>query len=251
MNILQTAICFSALLVFPATSVFAQQEKASQVIDRAARAHGDAWTKGKIVDWVASGKISITGNKNDSLDFTLIVKPDKKVKRIVQLPDGGKMTYGFNGKKSWQIAGPFWGEATGMAAHFIESQTNRSIAKLFDKNNTVRDLGTPDKNRIPKGAPCRIIETKNEKGTLTRYHIDDTTSLVTRLEFDTDATYRMLFGEEEYPVAATFLFSDYRTVNGIVTPFKIEIYQGMIKIEEMNIASVDYNTGVDDREFEP
>jgi hypothetical protein len=250
MTILKIASFISALLILLTSSAFAQVEKASQVVDRAARAHGGAWTNGKIADWVASGKISITGDENGSLDFTLIVKPNDKIMRIIQLPDGSKMAYGSDGKKSWQTAGPFKGDATGTAAHFIESQTNRSIAKLFDKNITLSDLGVPDKNNVPKSESARIIETKNDKGKSTRYYVDDTTSLITRLEFDTGATYRMLFGDKEYPVYATFVFSDYRNIDGVMTPFKIEVYQGMIKMEEMNITSVKYNTGVSDGEFE-
>jgi outer membrane lipoprotein-sorting protein len=250
MAIFQTGISFSVLIIFLAISVFAQQEKVDKVVDRAARAHGNSWTNGKIVDWVATGKISITGDENGEQEFTLIVKPNDKIKRTIHRSDRSRIVCGSDGKKSWQIAGAFRGDATGTAAHFIESQTNRSITKLFDKNNTLKDLGTPDQNSVPRGKPSRIIEAKNEKGKLTRYHVDDATSLVTRMEFDTKATYRMLFGDKEYPVSATFVFSDYRTVNGIVTPFKIEFYQGMIKIEEMNFTSVKYNTGVDDAEFD-
>jgi hypothetical protein len=243
-----TVMVALALGAAPTMRGFAQAETATQVVSRAAQAHGEQWITGKIADWIGSGKISITGDTNGPLDFTLIVKQDGKVKRVVKTPSGD-VAYGSDGKKTWQIAGPFRGEAKGTAAHFIESQAKRSIANLFAPANLLSDIGRPDKNSIPKSADSRIIAAKNDKGESTRYYVDDTTSLVTRLEFDTGATYRMLFGDKEYPVFATFLFSDYRNVDGVMTPFKIEVYQGKIKMEVLTFSSIQYNTGVSDEEL--
>lgn len=229
---------------------FAQQETAKQIVDRAAKAHDNQWTQGKMSDWAGSGKIVITGDTNGPLDFTLIVKQNGRIKRVVKTP-GGNVAYGSDGKKTWHKTGPFQGEAKGIASYFIESQTNRSIARFFDKANSVKDIGPPDKKAIPKSSDSRIVEAKNDKGQSTRYFIDDTTSLIRRLEFDTGATYRMLFGDTEYPVYASFLFSDYRNINGIMTPFKIQVYQGMIKVEEMTFSTVQYNIGVSDDQLEP
>jgi hypothetical protein len=247
---MRTIIVICLLPICFAARVYGQAETAQQLVNRAAQAHGDQWTNGKIVDWVGSGKIAITGDKNGPLDFTLLVKQNGKIKKIVTTPSGNT-AFGSDGKKSWRIAGPFSGEATGSEAFFIESQTKRSIARLFDKGNSLKDIGRPDKNSIPKSANSRIIEAKNGNGPSTRYYVDDATSLVTRLEFDAGATYRMLFGDKEYPVLASFLFSDYRNVDGVMTPFKIEVYQGMIKTEDMTFTSIRYNVGINDDQFIP
>jgi hypothetical protein len=75
--------------------------------------------------------------------------------------------------------------------------------------------------------------------------------MVTRLEFEMGEIYTLLMSNKQYPTLASFVFSDYRQVNGIPTPFKITVYKGLTQIEEMNFTSVQYNTGVKDKDFVP
>jgi hypothetical protein len=243
------------LFLFCAWTVIAfdQKDTPQQTVNKAAQAYGNQWKGDKIRDWVGVGKISRTGDKNGPLDFTLTVKSKDKVKRVVRTSDGSKVlvSIGSDGKKSWHSSGPFTGNATGNAAHFIDSHTIRSLARLFDDGNALTDLGPADAKHAPESASSKVIEAKNGKGASTRYYIDNTNSLVTRLEFETGAFYTMLFSDKKFPAMHSLVFSDYRQVNGIPTPFKIAVYEGLTKIEEMNFTSVQYNTGVTDDAFVP
>jgi hypothetical protein len=60
-----------------------------------------------------------------------------------------------------------------------------------------------------------------------------------------------MFNDEQIPLASALVFSDYRNVDGVMTPFKIEVYLGLMKIEEMIFSSVQYNTGLGDEVFVP
>jgi hypothetical protein len=230
-----------------------KNETAQQIVNRAAQAYNDQWKGDRIKDWVGSGKIAITGNLNSPLDFTLIVRRKDKVKFIVMAPEGSKamISDGSDGEKNWHSSGLFIGGAAGSAAHFIDSHTMRSIARLFDDSNSVKDLGPADKEHVPDNASSRVIETTNKTGKTTRYYIDNTSSLITRIEFETGALYTLLLDKKSHPALASFVLSDYRQVNGIPTPFKIGIYEGLTKIEELSFASVQYNTGVKDKDFVP
>jgi hypothetical protein len=97
----------------------------------------------------------------------------------------------------------------------------------------------------------RVLEAKNIKGDRTRYYIDNKTSLVTRLEFDTGAVYTTLFSNTPRPVFASLVFSDYRNINGFIVPFNIKVYRGLVKIEEMTFTSVQSNAGIKDEQFTP
>jgi hypothetical protein len=232
---------------------FGQQETPQQIVDRASQAYNHQWKGDKIKDWVGSGKITITGNPNSPLDFTLIVKPKDKVKLIVMAPDGSKVLIsdGSDGKKSWHVSGLFAGDATGVVSHFIDSHTVRSIARLFDEDHSLNDKGKADKKHAPESASGRVVEARNKNGVSMRYYIDDASSLITRIEFETEASYTMLLDKNKYPALAAFVFSDYRQVNGIPTPFKISVYEGLTKVEELCFTSVQYNTGVKNKDFVP
>jgi hypothetical protein len=232
---------------------YGQNETAQQAVNRASQAYNDKWKGDSIKDWTGTGKIAITGNPNGPLDFTLTVKSNEKVKRVVKTKDGKKVftSDGTDGIKSWHVTGPFSGGATGSVAHFIESNAIRAVGRLFDAKNALKDLGPADKKHAPESEKSKVIEAGNSAGKSTRYYIDNASSLITRLEFETGEYYTMFMSKKKYPTLASFVFSDYRQVNGIPTPFKISIYNNLTKIEEMTFTSVQYNTGVKDEAFVP
>ena len=131
----------------------------------------------------------------------------------------------------------------GTPQHFIESQTVRSVESLLDHQNRGLTLG--DKGQ--QGA-ARVVEAQGAGERRTDYHIDDATSMVTRLEFvtgeGTDAVGNTVTETEAY------VFSDFRTVRGRATPFKVERWIDGVKYEEMTFTSVSYNTGVADGVFQ-
>ena len=59
------------------------------------------------------------------------------------------------------------------------------------------------------------------------------------------------FSRRTIPNLETYFFSDFRVVQGFLTPFKIERYFNAIKTEEMQFTTVRYNTSVDDNAFRP
>jgi hypothetical protein len=251
------SIALIVLVAFPFMNVHAQEKKAEtaqQAVARALLAHGGKLADGSITDWVGRGKIRITGDENGSLDFTLAVKGRSKAQRVIKMPGDIMVRYGSDGKKNWQSSGSFSGDAVGRVAQIVECLTDRSVAGLFDnasQKKTYSDLDLKQKKFVSESATSRAIAVQDEKGKTTNYYIDNASSMVTRLEFDTGGTFRMPFGDEEYPLMAAFVFSDYRPLNGVMMPFKIEVYQGLVKIEEMNFDSIEFNTGLSDDEFVP
>jgi hypothetical protein len=253
-NPIGCAIAFLVVLLnvwTPAFQAFGKPETAQDVVDRSSKAYGDQWSKGKIADWVASGKILIMSSKESGpLDFTLMVKKNDKVKRVVHYADKD-MSWGTDGKQSWQKLGAVSAGAAGPVAYFIDSNTSRSIASLFDNKKILKDAEPADKKHAQENDSSRVIEAKNDKDQAARYFVDNTTGLISRIEFDTGGFYTMFLSDTKYPLLASYVFSDYRTVNGFVMPFKIEIYHGRTKIEEMTFTSIQFNTGLKDEQFVP
>jgi hypothetical protein len=245
----------TVLIIFCAGAaiVFGEQETPQQAVNRASQAYNNKWKGEAIKDWVGSGKIKILGNTKGPFNFIMTAKQKDKVKRVVKTADGSKdmMSSGSDGKKRWHNTGPFQGDATGSVGHFVDSQTSRAIARLFDDNNALKDLGKADNKFAAQSASSKVIEVKSSKGLATRYFIDNKSSLITRLEFETGEFYSLLYDKKKYPSMASYVFSDYRDVNGIPTPFKIAVYKGLVQIEEMTFTSVQYNTGVKDDAFVP
>jgi hypothetical protein len=225
-------------------------QTASQIVDQARLAYGSGF--GSISDWTGQGQVWMTGSEKQPLDFTMVAKGRTMVQRTVKLPVIS-LRYGTDGKRSWQSSGILNGAAIGRVAWFIESLTSRSVASLFDnaaKGMQLQVLAPSASGKDGESSDA-MVEADDDKGVATRYYFDKSTSLVNRIEFDTGTFQTPLFSKEKVPVAYAFLLSDYRAVNGIMTPFKIEVYLGAVKIEEMRFSSVQYNTGIADSQFAP
>ena len=226
-------------------SVRAQTGAISEVA-RARAAHGNAWVSGEITDWVCQGQLTMFNVKGPAGTFevTLLRKGKPQVLRIIK-QGRRELRQGSDGTRNWESFGGLAGEARGRPLQFIESQTVRSIQTLLNyqvEGMTVREQGT-------RGA-ARIIEAEDRRGRKTSYFIDDATSLITRLEFVIGQSQDML-SKKIIPRVDAFVFSDYRLIQGVQTPFKIERYTDGFKTEEMRFSSVRYNASVQDSDFRP
>jgi hypothetical protein len=220
-------------------------ESPDALIRRAAAAHGNRWTTGEITDWVAEGKVTFhtTEGPKPTFDVTLMRKGGLAVQRIVKQP-GGEVRQGSDGVRSWESFNSLYTpSAQGMALHFIESQTIRAPQRLFNHGReglTLREGESVGRNRV--------IEATDGHGQRTNYSIDRDTATVTRLDFVAGKATDPFSGAE-VDVIDGYAFSDYRMVQGVLTPFKIERFINNQKIEEMQFSSVRYNAGLKDQDF--
>jgi len=220
-------------------------DTAAAVVDRAVGVHGRQWTTGELSDSLADGKLMLFGLEGPKVtfDFRLLRKGMTRVHRVIQQPVG-ELRQGTDGENSWEsVPGFFTPAAQGRAMHFLESQTTRSMQRLFNYQKEglkLRDLGVHDQRRI--------VEAEDQKGKKTKYFIDSDKSLITKLEFVTREV-RDPFSGEIVPDTDSYVFSDFRLIQGIPTPFKIERFNGANKIEEMQFNSVRYNAGLKDADF--
>ena len=203
-------------------------------------------------DSISRGTITyylFDGTVKTQFDVTLILKGVSKVQRIVHQGDVDVRT-GTDGSRTWHsLSIGFSQQAHGQTLHFIESQTVRSVRSFLDHEN--QGLTLRDVSRFAGG---RVVEATGPEGHQTDYIIDDETSHVTQLRFLTGGAKFDIFGNV-YLAGESYLFSDFRDVDGIPTPFKVvrRIDAGGVarEFEEMVFTSVSHNTGVSDSEFRP
>jgi hypothetical protein len=171
-----------------------------------------------------------------------------KVQRIMK-QSNGEVRVGSDGTSNWLS---FNGMTTpvhgGLVGSFIESQTTRAVGNLLDsaaRGSTIHDGGMKDESRVleVEGPDSGKPEFR------TRYSIDKATSRVTRIEWITGEA-KTLPGET-IPTTEAYTFSDFRKIQGVSTPFRMERFVNGIKIEETRLTSVRYNTSIKDDVFNP
>jgi hypothetical protein len=224
------------------------RETPATLVQRARAAHGGNAIR-DVKDSIAEGRITYfrgAGSQSQEATFemTLLLKGDVQVQRIVKQP-AGEVRQGSNGSRTWNSFGGNAPAAAGAALRFIESQTARSVSNLLDydrRGSALHDRGTKDNTSV--------VEVQDRAGRKTNYSIDSGTSVVTRMEFDAGQARDMLSGKS-VPVQEAYVFSDFRTVKGVLTPFKIERYVQGTKLEEMQFTSIRHNASVPDDAFRP
>ena len=204
-------------------------------------------------DSISLGTITyfvLGGTVKAQFGVTLIRKGVSKVQRIVH-QDGVDVRTGTDGSRTWHsLSIGFSAQAHGQSLHFIESQTVRSVWSFLDYENQGLTL-----REVSRFAGGRVVEATGPEGHQTDYIIDDETSHVTQLRFLTGGARYDMFGNVSL-TGESYLFSDFRDVDGTPTPFKIErridgwAIDGS-KLREMVFTSVSHNTGVSDSEFRP
>ena len=223
------------------------------VLGKAIQAHGGRQALASVVDSVSTGKITfftVHGLKSVA-DVTLVRKGSTLVQRIVKQPNG-ELRQGSNGRGNWEsFNGMTTSGAGDLLGNFVESQTIRALNSLLDSKaraSKVRDGGSTNDARVLE------VEVPAEKGSgkparKTRYSVEKGSSRVTGVEWVTGDT-TTAFGTA-VPTTEAYAFSDFRTVQGVLTPFRIDRYVNGNKIEETRLTSVRYNTSVKDDVFKP
>lgn len=217
----------------------------SEIVQRAREAHGGRAAHAGVLDSIADGKITLFGADGPKVTFdvTIARKGNSQVQRSIKQP-ATVVKQGTDGTKSWEsAAGFFTPTAQGRALFFIESQTVRSIQRLFNHQTEGLTL-----RNLPGNGKAHLIEAEDRQGRKTSYDIDSTTSVITKLSFNVGQA-KDPFSGRLVDVTDEYVFSDYRTVQGVLTPFKVERFSNGNKLEETVFASIRYNAGLKDQDF--
>lgn len=209
------------------------------------KAHGGRVNLSTAADSVSEGTITLFTAKGagKTLPITVMRKGADRVQRIIRQP-GGESRQGTDGTRLWDGFAGMWIPEGSRAPRFVEGQTTRSPAGFFQREDRLSDFVD-----LGVRGTYRVLETR-DGGTPTRYFVDLITFRIARLEYETGVARDMLSGRA-VPQTEAYVFSDYRSVSGIATPFRIEHYSGAQKIEEIRFSSVRYNAGIKDGAFRP
>ena len=197
-----------------------------------------------IKDFQADGTISFfsNGSPQGSLPVSMVRMGDKHVQRLIKYPNGERRQ-GTDGMQTWDSLGNQWSVAKGPSLDFFETHTVRGLPNLFEYQN----VGSKLRDEGIRGID-RLISIEEGNGRVTSYLIDGLNSRVKRIEFVTGQAGDM-FGSRRMPVVESYVFSDFRVVQGIWTPYRVEHYTNALKVDEMNFTSIRYNSNVKNDTF--
>lgn len=220
-------------------------EPLTRTMERAESVHGGRQALKDATNSTAEGVFTGFSANGDARSYpvTLFAKGLGQAQRIIQQP-GVEVRQGSDGVQTWDGFGGHYTPAHGAALGFLETQTVRSLLGLFDYQNRgaqLRDLGM--------SGDQRVVEVEDTNGRVTTYFVDPT-GRVAKVEFISSLGTHML-SVKPLPVTESYQFSDYRMVQGVLTPMKIEHFTGGTLVDAMELKSVLYNSALDENTFRP
>lgn len=203
MKFLQIAF---ALFLF---SLAAAGQSASSVLKKAEKAMGGAKRITAVRGWTRTGTVSDpkTGEKGRFSSHTF----QPGYFHVVYDLGGVERERGFNGKSGWErTSGSGLQTLTGDAGELMQAESvYRSALWLnYKKEKSKVVLGG---SAAVNGKPANVVRMTTPKGVAFTLHFDAATNLLVREEIASDGVKR------------TYAYSDFRDVNGVKMPFRIEM----------------------------
>lgn len=206
-----------ALLVLP----LAAQDKPEDVIKTAIKAHGglDALKKypagnSKIAGKVIAGKAELpfTGTLAFSIPgkvrVEMTIEAGGQKTTLVQVVNGDKVKQTENGKASTL--------ADGVKNELRESAVIQEMSLLYPLLDPAKYTLTADKDATYDGHECAVVVVKGKDLKETRLAFDKKTGTLTALQ-------RKGLNPQQQSVDELTVFSDYKTIDGMVVPMKSKV----------------------------
>jgi len=135
----------------------------------------------------------------------------------VEIDGAGTFIDGFDGKTAWNVNPMAGGLREKSAAELPRAKRQADFyrdADLFKQYTSWKVIEPATVN----GKPVKVLEGKDDQGTTDKLHFDDETGLLVRTVSN--------FTDNEGPKTVTTNISDYRAVEGVKVPHKLESSDG-------------------------
>lgn len=237
-----TALAISLLLGLAAAGRAGDRETALAVVEEAIRAAGgpEALAKAQMLSRTGSGVMVLSGSNLPFTEETVLALPDR-FRMVVHLDKRYLIAVVINGDKGWQVTG---GAALELSKERVEEMREEAyalyLASLLPLRNTALTLA-PLPDGLVDDLPVEGVRVSSKGHFDAKLWFDKRTHLLVKLERRAREAGLML--------DKTYLFSDYKDVDGVKLPVKqIELLNGK-KITERNSASYKLLKRVDEATF--
>jgi hypothetical protein len=221
----------AALLLCGSTALAADLPSGDSLMELALTRGGGAEAYARARNFVMTGTVDMAGHAITG-PISVYQEGDKSYS-VIELPGVGKVEEGFDGETAWEMSalqGPRIKEGEEKAA-FVRASKLTLLGSWRADYKSARTLGAEDLD----GKPAWKIELTPREGRPEIYYFDQKSVLLVRV------TRTLSTAMGDIPVEV--VFSDYRAVDGIETPFSM-VQKAMGQIINMHFDKVAYNATI-------
>lgn len=173
-------------------------------------------------------------------DLEIIAKAPNKILTSINIPNMGTMLEGYDGKVAWS-KNPFVGTSEKSGAQLEHARSQADFFRDVEIKDRLTDLkyeGTKTVN----GEECHVVSGKDQSGNIERMFISTKDHLIKQM-------VTVIPGQTGGTMEATMRVSDYKKIDGLMVPHKMEMIQPPEAAFVMTFTSVKHNEPVDDSKF--
>jgi hypothetical protein len=173
-------------------------------------------------------------------DLEIIAKAPDKLLTIVNIPNLGAIHEGYDGKVAWS-KNPFIGITEKSGAQLDHTRAQADFYRDVEIKDRLTSL-THEGSKSVNGEECHVISGQDQSGNTERMFISKKDYLIKQL-------VSIIPDASGATMEATLRMSDYRKVDGLMIPHKIEIVEPSQAAFVMTFTSVKHNEATNDSKF--
>jgi hypothetical protein len=220
-----------SLLLCGSLAFAADLPSGDRVMELALQRGGGAEAFAKAKNFVMTGTVEMAGH--GITGPISVYQQGEKSYSVIELPGVGKVEEGFDGETAWELSA-LQGARIKDGAEKASAQRASRVTMLGswrDYYKSARTLGAED----VEGKPAWKVELTPKEGKPEVFYFDQKSAMLVRLT----QTFSTAMGD----IPIEVIFSDYRTVDGIQTPFSM-VQKAMSQTITMHFDKVTYNADI-------
>lgn len=175
-----------------------------------------------------------------TVDLDIISKAPDKLLTTITIPNMGVNQEGYDGKVAWS-KNPFAGVTEKSGAQLEQARAQADFYRDVEIKDRLTDL-KHEGTKTVDGEECHVISGKDKSGNTERMFISKKDHLIKQIV----STIPDAAGTT---MEATMRMSDYKKVDGLMVPHKIQMVEPAQAAFVMTFTSVKHNEPVDDSKF--
>lgn len=207
---------------------------AEELLQAHAKAIGGEEAHKKLKTRVIKGELRLP-EQGLTAPIMIQAKAPDKLRTELDIPGVGKIVEGFDGKVAW-TSNPFVGEMEKPAEQQAQARRQADFyrdVELYSRYESWTVVGS----ETVQGRPAHVLEAKSKDGTTETHYLDEANHWMVQVK------------TREAGVDTVVRLEDYRDVDGVKIPHRIEVDAGPAGTFSLRLTEVEHGVALDDKLF--
>jgi outer membrane lipoprotein-sorting protein len=212
---------------------------ANDILTKHVEAIGGVKANKKITTRVIQGSLKMPALGETEATVTIYTKAPDKIVSLIKIPNAGPIKEGYDGKVAWAQT-PFAPVTQKTGALLKQAKEQSNFYRPIDYKTGYSKWEYGGERKLD-GKAAHVLKGTTDDGRTETYYLDKKTLMILKAEIP--------IVSPSGPMNTVTTFSDYRKVDGVVLPHKINMIEPLAAVFTIEITEIKQNVKVEDSLF--